>query len=154
VLFGAPRAVSADVLAQRDGSRVDDYFALTLDYGPMRAVLGASTLVAEPRPRFALHGAAGSFVKFGVDPQEAAMKAGADPRAALADPSPGVLTGADGMRETVATEPGRYLAFYEGVAAAIRGEGPPPVEPADAREGLRILALARQSAREGRTAPV
>jgi scyllo-inositol 2-dehydrogenase (NADP+) len=153
-LFGAPDALRADVLAQRDGSRIDDYFALTLHYGPMRAVLGASTLVAEPRPRFAVHGAGGSFVKFGLDGQEAALKAGADPREPVPDPRPGVLTRADGAREEIATEPGRYLAFYEGVAAAIRGEGPPPVDPADAREGLRLIALARQSAAEGRTVAV
>jgi scyllo-inositol 2-dehydrogenase (NADP+) len=54
----------------------------------------------------------------------------------------------------VPTERGRYLAFYEAVAAAIRGEAPPPVDPADAREGLRLIALARRSAAEGRVLPV
>src|SRR3546814_1366911 len=56
VLFGMPHAITADVLAQRDAAQVDDYFELTLDYGTMRAVLSASTLVAAPRPRFAVHG--------------------------------------------------------------------------------------------------
>jgi len=152
-LFGAPDAVAAEMLAQRPDARVDDHFELRLHYGAMRAVLGASTLVADPRPRFALHGTGGSFVKHGLDPQEAALKAGADPRTPLPDPSPGRLTRADGSHETVPTRPGRYLAFYEGVAAAIRGEGPPPVDPADARQGLRLLDLARQSAREGRVLP-
>jgi scyllo-inositol 2-dehydrogenase (NADP+) len=153
-LFGMPRAVRADVLAQRAGSRIDDYFALTLDYGPMRVLLSASMLVAQPRPRFAVHGSGGSFVKYGVDPQEAELKAGADPRETGADPVDGVLTAADGARETVATERGRYLSFYEGVAAAIRGEGPVPVDPADARDGLRIIEAAGASAREGRTIPL
>jgi scyllo-inositol 2-dehydrogenase (NADP+) len=150
-LFGAPDAVRADVLAQREGSRIDDYFALTLHYGSMRALLSASMLVAEPRPRFAAHGSGGSFVKYGVDPQEAELKAGADPREPGADPADGVLTPADGARQTVGTERGRYLTFYEQVAAAIRGEAPPPVDPADARSGLRIIEAARESAREGRT---
>ena len=153
-LFGLPKAVWADVLAQREGSRIDDYFALTLDYGPMRVLLSASMLVAEPRPRFAVHGSGGSFVKYGVDPQEAELKAGADPRETGADPADGVLTSADGTRETVATERGRYLSFYEGVAAAVRGEGPAPVDPADARDGLRIIEAARASAREARTIPL
>ena len=151
LLFGRPRAVTADVLAQREGSSVDDYFALTLDCGPMRAVLCAASLVAAPRPRFAVHGTEGAFVRYGVDPQEAALKAGADPRDIAADAVDGLLTLADGTRQSVPTERGRYLSFYEGVAAAVRGEGPAPVDPADAREGLRIVEAARESAREGRT---
>lgn len=150
-LFGLPEAVSADVATQREGASVDDYFSLTLHYGAMRAVLGASTLVMDPRPRFALHGTAGSFVKYGLDPQEAALKAGADPRAAGAD-SPehyGTLATEAGQ-ERVPTEPGRYLAFYEAVIAAIRDGAPPPVDPADARDGLRIIELARRSSEEGR----
>jgi scyllo-inositol 2-dehydrogenase (NADP+) len=154
LLFGAPDAVSADVLAQRPEARVDDYFEVRLHYGAMRAVLGASTLIAEPRPRFAVHGEGGSFVKYGLDPQEAALKAGADPREVGMDPVPGLLTHPDGTREEVPTERGNYLAFYDAVAAAGRGEAPVPVEPADARQGLHILEMARQSAREGRVIPL
>jgi scyllo-inositol 2-dehydrogenase (NADP+) len=150
LLFGTPGAVCADILAQRAEAQVDDYFELRLEYGAMRVVLAASTLVAEPRPRFAVHGRGGSFVKHGLDPQEAALKAGADPRDAGRDLRDGVFTAPEGKREIVPTESGRYLTFYEAVAAAVRGEGPPPVDPLDAREGLRILDLARRSARDGR----
>jgi scyllo-inositol 2-dehydrogenase (NADP+) len=155
VLFGMPEALSADILAQREGAAVDDYFALTFHYGAMRVVLGASTLVMDPRPRFALHGTDGSFVKYGLDPQEAALKAGADPRAVGADAAEnfGTLTTEAGA-ERVPTEAGRYLAFYEGVVAAIRDGAPPPVDPADAREGLRLIELARRSSDEGRRIPV
>jgi scyllo-inositol 2-dehydrogenase (NADP+) len=150
-LFGRPEAVSADLLAQRGGAAVDDYFALTLEYGAMRVVLGASTLVMDPRPRFAIHGTNGSFVKHGLDPQEAALKAGGDPRSVSRDAAEndGTLTTEAGS-ERVPTEAGRYLAFYETVVAAIRDGAPPPVDPADAREGLRIIELARRSSEEGR----
>jgi len=154
LLFGIPDAVRADVLAQRPGSRIDDYFVLTLEYGPMRAVLGSASLVAAPRARFAVHGTGGSFVRHGLDPQEAELKAGADPHLAGTDPGMGVLTLPDGTGEEVPTQQGRYVAFYPAVAAAIRGEGPVPVAPADAREGLRLIDLARKSAREGRRIPV
>jgi scyllo-inositol 2-dehydrogenase (NADP+) len=155
LLFGLPEALSADVLAQRAGAEVDDYFALTLHYGAMRVVLGASTLIMDPRPRFALHGTNGSFVKYGLDPQEAALKAGADPRTAGEDTAEnfGTLTTEAGV-ERVPTEQGRYLAFYEGVVAAIRNGAPPPVDPADAREGLRIIELARRASEEGRRLPL
>ncbi|HEX8223408.1 MAG TPA: Gfo/Idh/MocA family oxidoreductase [Allosphingosinicella sp.] len=150
VLFGRPDGVSADVAVQRPGARADDYFDLTLRYGAMRARLSASTLVAEPRPRFAIHGSAGSFVKYGLDPQEEALRRGIVPLypgfCREASPSDGIIARADGGREPVATRPGRYLAFYEGVAASIAGVAPPPVDPADARQGLEIIAAAYSGA--------
>lgn len=151
LLFGTPEALSADVLAQREGAAVDDYFALTLYYSRRRVVLGASTLVIDPRPRFALHGTEGSFVKYGLDPQEPALKEGADPRSVGEDipANYGTLT-TDAGAERVPTEKGRYLGFYEAVLAAIRDGAPPPVHPTDARDGLRIIELARRSSDEGR----
>jgi scyllo-inositol 2-dehydrogenase (NADP+) len=108
-------------------------------------------MVADPRPRFAVHGTGGSFVKYGLDPQEAALKLGEDPRRSGEDAPEnyGMLTTEAGA-ERVPTEPGRYLAFYEAVVAAINEGTPPPVDPADAREGLRIIALARRASEEGR----
>lgn len=150
VLFGRPDGVSADVAVQRPGARADDYFDLTLRYGAMRAKLSASTLIAEPRPRFAIHGSAGSFVKYGLDPQEEALKRGLAPLDARfgreGSPRDGILVRADGSREPVATRPGRYLEFYEGVAASIAEGAPPPVDPADARQGLEIIAAAHSGA--------
>lgn len=145
-LFGRPDSVSGDVAIQREGARADDYFALTLRYGAMRVLLSASSLVAAPRPRFALHGPAGSYVRHGFDPQEAALALGESPLAEGfgADRSrDGILTRADGASAPVPTLAGRYLAFYEGVAAAIGEGAPPPVDPADARTGLEILIAAR-----------
>lgn len=152
LLFGPPEAIEADVEVQRREAQVDDYWALTLHYGRLRVRLSAASLVAAPRPRFALHGAGGSFVKYGLDPQEAALRTGSVP----GDPDfgrskdDGLMTLADGSNARIATETGRYVAFYEGMAAAIRVGAPVPVDPADAREGLRLIALARRSAAEGR----
>jgi scyllo-inositol 2-dehydrogenase (NADP+) len=154
LLFGAPDSLAADLAVQRAEAVADDYFALTLHYGAHRVVLGCSTLVAAPRPRFALHGAGGSFVKYGLDPQEAAMDAGATPGLpgfGIEEPRwHGIFTAPDGARETVETLPGRYLAFYEGVVRAIAGGASPPVDPAEARDGLRLIERARRSAGEGR----
>ncbi|MDQ4086933.1 MAG: Gfo/Idh/MocA family oxidoreductase, partial [Pseudomonadota bacterium] len=157
-LFGPPEAVAGDLAMQRAQANVDDYFRLTLHYGVRRVVLSASTLIADPRPRFAVHATAGSFVKFGLDPQEAALKAGADVlEPGFGEDHPdawGTLTVGDAPPERVPTRAGRWLEYYEGIAAAVLDGAPAPVYPADAREGLRIIAAARQSADERRLVPL
>jgi len=155
-LFGLPDAIQADVLAQRAEAVVDDYFELTLHYGRMRACLRCSTLAAEPRPRFAVHGSGGSFVKFGIDVQEAQLKSDMDPRSAEfgVDQRDGVFTDPDGNRTPVPTERGRYLDFYDAVASAILDGTPAPVDPSDSRNGLMLIDLARRSSALGQRLPV
>ncbi|HEY0014149.1 MAG TPA: oxidoreductase [Allosphingosinicella sp.] len=153
ILFGPPEALSADIVVQRDGAAVDDYWSVTLHYGLRRVTLSAAMLVAAPRPRFALHGTGGSFVKYGLDTQEAALRAGRGPGDTGFGQSSedGMLTTPDGVTIKIPTARGNYAAFYRAVAASIADGAPPPVDPADARDGLRLIALARQSAAEGRT---
>ncbi|HEX6374849.1 MAG TPA: Gfo/Idh/MocA family oxidoreductase [Allosphingosinicella sp.] len=150
LLFGRPDRVVGDVAVQREAAGVDDYFALTLHYGARRVLLAASSLIGTPRPRFAAYGLRSSYIKYGLDPQERQLNDG------IAPVSPGFgaenpalrgnITNISGPSEAIPTLPGRYLAFYEAVAAAISERGPPPVDPADAREGLRIIRLARSAA--------
>jgi len=155
LLFGAPDTITGDVACQRRGTLVDDYFELTLHYGAKRVILSASTMVREPRPRFALHGNLGSFVKYGIDPQEDWMRTGKKPsdKGYGIEPTTayGMLTGADGRREPVASERGDWPAFYGQVADAILDGASPPVDPADAVTGLRIIECARRSSRDGRS---
>ena len=147
LLFGAPDAIYADIEVQRPEAKVDDYFALMLHYGARRVHLSASTLAAAPRPRFAVHGTGASFIKYGLDRQEQGLSED--------DPANyGTLTLQDGTASRIATAPGGYGSFYEAVAEAVLGEGRPPVDPADARAGLRLIELARRSAREGRAISV
>jgi len=151
-LFGTPDAVGADIFAQREGALVDDYFDVTLHYSRLRVSLRSSTLVAAARPRFAVHGTAGSFVKHGLDPQEAQLKAGLDPRdpGFGIDGQDGVLVHPDGSTEAVPTRRGNYPAFYDAVAAAILDGAPVPVRADDARNGLALIDLARRASSEGR----
>jgi scyllo-inositol 2-dehydrogenase (NADP+) len=144
------------VLAQRTGAEVDDFFDLTLHYGNRRVCLRCSTLVAQPRPRFAIHGTAGSFVKYGLDPQEAQLKSGMTLRddSFGLDEKDGTLTFGDGRPGKVPSERGNYLALYEAVADAILDDARVPVDPADARAGLVLIDLARRAAAEGRRLPV
>lgn len=156
-LFGPPLSVTADIGSQRDASQVDDYFELTLNYGRMRAILSSAAIVPAPRPRFAVHGTKASFVKHGLDPQEAQLRAGARadaPDHGVEDPATyGTLVAPDGSRTVVPSERGDYRRYYSGVAQAIAQGTAAPVSPGDAVAGLRIIELARQSAAEGRTLP-
>ncbi|WP_243455542.1 Gfo/Idh/MocA family oxidoreductase [Sphingosinicella sp. BN140058] len=154
ILFGTPEALTADIGAQRAAADVDDYFRLTLHYGRLRVNLSAATLVTAPRPRFAVYGTAGALVKYGLDPQEAALRDGIDPRSSGfgedSEARYATFTDVRGEPERIPTQAGRYRDFYAAVARAVRGEGPVPVDPADARAALRIIELARESARERR----
>lgn len=62
--------------------------------------------------------------------------------------------GADGefvrsMQKPV--EPATYTAFYEGVLGALKGEGEAPVDAQVAGQVIRVIELAKQSSKEGRT---
>lgn len=155
LLFGPPDTITGDTAFQRAGTLVDDYFELTLHYGVRRVILSASTLIGAPRPRFALHGTKASFVKYGMDPQEDWMRGGRRPGGEGYGIEPaaahGTLIAPDGQRETVTSARGDWPTFYREVAAAILDGAPPPVDPADAVMGLRIIESARRSARDGRS---
>ena len=155
-LFGSPDAVEADILAQREAAAVDDYFDVTLHYSRARVCLRSSSLVAAGRPRFAVHGTRGSYVKLGFDPQESQLKAGLDPghSAYGIDPQPGTFVHPGGASETVTSKRGNYLAFYEGIADAILDGAPVPVTAEDARDGIALIDLARDAARQRRRLPV
>jgi scyllo-inositol 2-dehydrogenase (NADP+) len=158
VLFGVPSAVTGDVRRERDGVEADDAFDVTLDYDTMTVALGAAMLRREPRPRFALHGTRGSFVKSGLDTQEEALRAGGTPVSPGWGEEPAERWGqlaveAAGVdvRETVATLPGSYQSFYENVRDAVYGEAELTVAPEQARDAILVLELARLSADERRT---
>ena len=157
-LFGMPRAVTADIIAQRDGAKVDDYFHLVLDYFPLRVILHAATLVAQPGPRFLVHGDGGSFLKYGIDGQEEALKRGERPGDRdWGGDSPehfGELTPAGGTPRKVETLRGGYERYYQALAASLETGAPPPVDPRDSRDGLIVIEAAQRSAAERRTVNV
>ena len=72
-LFGKPNAISADVIKQRPGAEVDDYFHIVLHYGVKRVILRSSSYVKR-HPHFTMHGDKGSIVKYGMDSQEEQLK--------------------------------------------------------------------------------
>jgi scyllo-inositol 2-dehydrogenase (NADP+) len=154
-LFGMPRAVTADIIAQRAGAKVDDYFHLVLDYFPLRVILHAATLVIQPGPRFTVHGDGGSFLKYGIDGQEEALQRGerpGDPDWGADSPEQyGELTPAGERPRKIETLRGGYERYYQALAACLESGGPPPVDPRDSRDGLMVIEAAQRSAVERRT---
>ncbi|HKE90537.1 MAG TPA: Gfo/Idh/MocA family oxidoreductase, partial [Gemmatimonadales bacterium] len=145
VLFGTPQAISADIRIERAEAQADDAFDVTLHYPAMRALLRASMLSAAAGPAFAVHGTGGSFVKFGVDPQEAALRAGRTPHEPDWDREEpalfGTLTTAQGTTR-IATTPSSFTHYYENVRDAILGSAPLAVTPAQALAVMHGLELA------------
>jgi predicted dehydrogenase len=154
LLFGPVAHVHAELDRRRPGAAVEDdvFVALTHASG-VRSHLWASATAGQPGPRFRLLGSRGAYVKHGLDPQEAALRAGGarpgsagwgeEPREAWG------LLGADDDLRPVRTEAGAYQRFYEGMAAAVRDGAPLPVDPWDAVRGLEILEAARRAAGRG-----
>jgi predicted dehydrogenase len=152
--FGQPLAIDADIATMRPGARADDGFHARLRYADgLRVDLQASMLGALPRPRLLLQGTRGSYLKQGLDPQEAALKAGllpvpADDAAWGIDAEAGVaMLGQDGEARRIAipTENGAYPAYYRQVAEAIRGRAANPVPPDEAIAVMRLLDAGRES---------
>lgn len=156
-LFGKPQAVSADIRNARTGAGTDDMFRITLHYPDKLAVLVSSPFCAGPNLRFKLEGDSGSFIKYGLDPQEARLRAGQMPEAAdWAAEMPGEYgTIYDGKGERpVPTVTGGYQAFYEKLAVSIGASSPPPVLAEEALTVLRLLEACWESARAGQTVAV
>jgi scyllo-inositol 2-dehydrogenase (NADP+) len=145
LLFGPPESVNADVRRERDFGESDDAFDVSLEYPALRVRLTASMLVREPTPRYTLRGTAATFVKFGSDPQEAALAAGGSPRDSNWGREPREQWGTlirDNGSETIETRPGSYATFYENVRDAINGKAPLDVRPEDAAMTIRIIEAA------------
>jgi predicted dehydrogenase len=159
------------VYAQMRGSGEldDDVFVALHHVSGVESHLWGSWRQPAPGPRLRVTGTTATFIVDGVDGQEAALKAGRSPAgqspagqsagggsvAGLADgwgAEPEHAWGRlhdGGAARVVPSERGRWDLFYPAFAAAVRGDGPVPVEPADAIRSMTVLDAARQSARTG-----
>lgn len=152
LLFGPVTAVYAEVDCRRPGVEVDDdsFVALTHADG-VHSHLWMGKFAAQHGPRFRVLGDRAAYTKFGLDPQEAELRAGRRPAEGWGEEPKerwGVLGTVDDERP-VATEAGWYPAFYDGVVDALTGSVPPPVDPADAVTVIRVIEAARRSAERG-----
>src|SRR2546428_785127 len=153
LLFGIPDAIGADIRIEREGARIDDAFDVRLYYAHARALLRASMLATPIGPTWIVHGTKGSFIKYGMDPQEAALKDGRTPDEPDWDAEPaelyGTLVTPDATR-TVPTLRSSFAPDYENVRDAILGTAELAVTPEWSLDVMRGLELAAASSRARR----
>ncbi|WP_447725330.1 oxidoreductase [Sphingomonas koreensis] len=150
VLFGRPLGITADIATLREGAPAPDYFHAVLRYPDRRVILQASKLTAQHSLRFAAHGTGGSWIKHGIDPQEAATVAGQTPGEGAwgRDPVDGILTRPGEDPVPVPNMKGDYRLFWQALAAAVRGEGANPVPASDAIVVMEALDAGLRSAEQ------
>jgi predicted dehydrogenase len=165
-LLGTPTDLWADVRKSRDGAVLDDAFDIMLTYEDsprselrgLRVWLCATLTAVRPGARFILHGTKASYEKWGLDPQENALKGGQT----FTDPGFGVETSAawgmlsldDGTSEQVPTLAGDYRGYYSNVRDAILGRAPLQVTVRDAWKVAWLIELARESSNRGARLPI
>jgi len=157
-LFGVPETIWADIRTQREGVAANDAFDAVLGYeGGLTVRLCATCIARTPGPRYRLNGENGSFVKYGEDPQENALREGGRPSDPGWGREPEERWGSldvtlDGLRFTgkVETLPGAYQEYYANVRDAVNGAAELAVKPEEARDVIRLIELGFQSSREGR----
>jgi scyllo-inositol 2-dehydrogenase (NADP+) len=173
-LYGTPKFLTASVRSERDVTNIDDAFDIVLDFVStdgrgLRYACHSTMIGAEAAPRFRVHGTHGSWVKYGMDVQEAALLAGKRPPQVgsqepwLPEPESGwgtlTLAADPGEptqleRRKVSTEVGDYRHFYESVRDAILGVSPLAIPTEDGYRTIRLLELAVQSSEKQHTLAV
>ncbi|HHT34715.1 MAG TPA: oxidoreductase, partial [Bacteroidales bacterium] len=156
--FGMPEAVTAEIDMQREWAKADDHFDVRLHYPSFTATLKSGMICRIPGPTYMLHGTNGSFVKYGLDVQEATLDGGAIPRGKDWGREPESIWGTINaeyrglkMQGKLESEPGDYRDYFINLRDAINGKSELAVKPEEARNVMRIIELAFRSSSEKRT---
>jgi len=143
-LFGAVEEVYGETANHSSHAEAADTeaFVSLLHASGVRSKLWMNGMAAQVGPRFHVLGSQAGYTKWGLDTQEPDLAAGTSPL----DPSYGVepqdswgVLGIDGNTSPVKAETGGYPRFYALLAAALRGSGAVPVNPAQSLEVLRVI---------------
>jgi predicted dehydrogenase len=152
VLFGPAALVYAEMhTADHPGAVDDDVFVAITHASGVRSQLWGSWRQNASGPRYRVTGTTASYVIVpDMDGQEGWLVAGQSPATrANWGTEPEERWGRvfrDGTSEVLPSERGAWPAFYPAFAAAVRGDGPVPVNPWDAVATAEVLDAARESA--------
>ncbi|SNR40788.1 Predicted dehydrogenase [Haloechinothrix alba] len=160
-LFGPVSSVYAEKDARPDLDGLDTWFFASLHHrdGVTSHLWGDLDLQGGPGWRFRVTGSGGTFAVNSDDGQADQLLAGRTP--ASEGPAWGSVPEErwgrlyrDGTGDTVPSEQGDWTRFYAGLAAAVRGDGPLPVDPWDSVATLEVLDAARTSAEKGQVVEI
>ncbi len=155
VLLGPAESVYAELHVHDGGSDLDDDVFVALTHaGGVRSHLWGSWRQSAPGPRFRVTGTAATYVVVpDMDGQEAALIAGHSPATrehwGIEPENRWGRLYREGHSEVLPSERGAWDLFYPAFAAAVRGEGPLPVDAWDAVATAEVLDAARRSAASG-----
>ncbi len=157
VLFGKPDAVDGDIRIMRTGGKVDDYYDINLYYENVKVKCKSSYLVREEGPRYILHGTNGSFLKWGIDPQEADLKKGILPGVEawgedFVDDWGTLNSEINGLHfeGVIETIPGDYRIYYNNIYNALVNGEELFVKPEESLLVIKIIKAAFESSKTGR----
>ncbi|KAI9728099.1 MAG: hypothetical protein M1834_007815 [Cirrosporium novae-zelandiae] len=166
VLFGMPEKVTGFEQTQReeDQSGIEDACTVLLHYksGLLVTVKAAVISPEKKQLKFWVRGQKGSYRKYHLDSQEEMLQDGKHPGSknfGVEKPERyGIVTVNTGNgfieRDEPTVSPETYAAFYKKLLLALEGKGPVPVDPKDGRDVIRLVELAHESSRLGKTLSV
>jgi predicted dehydrogenase len=165
-LYGLPKRITGLLYNQREHnpSEFEDSCTVLLHYDGMLVTVKAGVVSPEVNQlRYWVRGDKGSFKKYHLDCQEDQLRAGMKPGDNGYGLEPkeryGVLNTAKAGKiesEVVPTvEPATYAEFYRKFARALGGDiSQLPVDPTTAAAVIRLVELAKESSKLGRTLDV
>lgn len=151
-LLGPVHRVYASVRRVRPGVTADDDTQVMLDHvSGAVSLLSVSAASAFTGPRLRLLGTGGGVWIDSLDTQEDALRAGRVPGSDNwgVEADDALLVTGGNPPASLARARGDWPAYYRAVARSLTGEGPPPVDPRDVVEDLRVIEAARESAATG-----
>lgn len=156
-LFGLPKYINANVGIERTGGLAPDFFKITLHYDDLKVNLNSSMMVRANLPHFVLLGEKGSYVKYGMDPQEEELKKGLIPKnydhwgIEKEDNWGYIDTTINGIhiKGNVESLPGDYRKYYENIYNTLVDNDSLIITPQQARDVIRIIELSEESSNKG-----
>jgi scyllo-inositol 2-dehydrogenase (NADP+) len=125
---------------------------VVLEFGDVYFQAETSRVCRLDRPRWWVVGTEGGLVKYGVDPQEDALRAGNLDAAVEAPEHHALLTKASnsggGQPTTLEPVRGSWDSYYTNIADNLEGRAPLAVTAEQAREVVRVLDAATKSSTE------